>query len=580
MRSFRSVKRRSPTLIVVASFAFIATGWIVLVVAGGMHREEEPPPHVTAVSPQAVNKEDWNKEGPYVPVTKRNPHAVGGIQAATTCVALQPHANVSSMLENFQLCYDEDACTGSLRFDFIDRTLCTRQKRALSSNTTLSKFLMDMVGPDLFRFRLEGPEVIADMVTSARIPVDSLIADWLASLKTHTASSAPCAYEVRLPALRLRGTYRLGLEWLYRDYAAMDELSGHWPPLLKQPLLPVDPNFKTNYHLQQCTLPSTVLLNCRRADATGEGAQGGNDHPHDDVDSTLRPLCSGFEKDTSGRWVADPDLVDVPVYTRVRVKKIQRNPIVFHWALQRDVARLWRPNACTVKQTPLMDITTSLAKLSQRIVVGGDSQLRALYFGLANFVNGEGLRCLRNISTEAAEPKECILNVKGSQRKLIRGVQLDFVDDLFLDRFSGSERYGGYHTVIVGFAQHPASKEHWTFDKYRQGFASRLRRALQLKAAGKHVIWYLAPQYPHTTNGFPVVVRDWRTDLRLKVFNTFAKRECLAHGIPVVDAFSISTPFGHTSPDQAHFSNFVSHELVRMTLTVVCGSLGGCNPQH
>lgn len=562
----RSLRRRTPSFIAVASFALIALGWFILMSAGFMHHQGDGEGGASRIPADGTPV--------IVSPTSRQPlstHTDADDHSSPECVALRPHANVSATLENFFLCFDEEACTGSIRFDFVDRSQCTKKRRSLSSNASLNQFLSEVVGPDLFRFRLEGPETINQMVGASALSVDELVSRWLA----HSMASArqdrmaPCSFAITIPALRLGGTYRVGLEWLYRDYAAMDELAGHWPPLLKQSLLEVDPLFSTNYHLQQCTLPSTATVVCKKTTATLE-------------ESGLGAACTGRETDSGGRWVVDEEFKGSPVYTRVRVKKIQRNPIVFQWALQSDAARRWVPTACTAMELPaassprLSAMMASLAKVSQRIVIGGDSQLRALYFGMSNVLSGFGGACVRNITFEAAEPRQCIPNVKGSQRKVIQGVQLDFVDDLFLDRFTGSERYSSYQTIIVGFAQHPASKEHWTFDKYRASFAAKLRKALQLKASGKHVVWYLAPQYPHTTNGFPVAVRDWRTDLRLKMFNAFAKKECLAHGISVVDAFDISTPFSHTSPDQAHYSNFVSFEFVRMALTVICSQFGGC----
>lgn len=456
----------------------------------------------------------------------------------SACSVLPLHDNVTGVFDDqLQLCFSEEQCSGQLRISFKSSSSCYASKRVLSRNGTLNDALLAL-GPDVFRYRLEGPETIA-------------------GISTHQGGR--CQYFVQIPQLRRSGTYRLGLEWLYKDYHAQDEITNQWPHLLKQSLLPVLPGFETNYHRQQCTLPSTVALQCNQ------------DRP-----AVPAAVCTGLERDTTGRWVIDEANSGKYVYTRVRVKKIQRNPIVFQWALQRDEARHWEPNACRMVQQSHISVTRAISVAAQRLVIGGDSQLRALYFGVANFLSGQGSDCLRNISTEAAEPRRCIENVKGSQRKLIGGMQVDFVDDLFLDRFANSERYAGYHTVVVGFAQHPASKEHWSFDRYRQSFQSKLQRAVQLKQAGKLVIWYLAPQYPHTTLGFPVYVRDWRTDVRLQMFNAYAKEQCLTHGIPVVDAFAITTPFSHTSPDQAHFSNFVSYELVQMMVNVMCSHYGGC----
>jgi hypothetical protein len=383
-----------------------------------------------------------------------------------------------------------------------------------------------------------------------------------------------CQYVIDVPRLRIPGDYSVGLEWLYGDYHALDEITNQWPYLRQIPVLPLDESFRTNYHLQQCTVPSNVRLLCARDQdhslpaAVAEEADSG----------ASQPVCTGHEGDTSGRWITKPD--EPRVFTRVRVRKIQRNPIVFEWALQDDASREWHPNACKMERLTHTQLAAGLR--NRRVIVGGDSQMRALYFGLANFIAGFGNECLRNISRVEAEPPHCIANVKGSHRKLINGVQLDFVDDLFLDRLG--ERYKSYHVVIIGFAQHPASREHWSYDKYRNAFMGKLTRMQELRDQLPNkegaVIWYLAPQYPHTRVGYPVVVKDWRTDSRLAMFNEFTKELSQKHRFPVVDAFRISTAMSHTSPDQAHFTNFVSYELVTMVANVVCGLNGfACSSQ-
>jgi hypothetical protein len=59
----------------------------------------------------------------------------------------------------------------------------------------------------------------------------------------------------------------------------------------------------------------------------------------------------------------------------------------------------------------------------------------------------------------------------------------------------------------------------------------------------------------------------------LERFNAAAFAAARSLGIPVVDALQVTSPFQHTSPDQAHFSNFVATELVHQVLTVLCSSL-------
>jgi hypothetical protein len=446
------------------------------------------------------------------------------------CRDLPAHLNFSSH-GSVRLCFDSAACSGRI---LLHVPGCEKYKRALSRNATHHQWILEQ-GADFFRARIDGPESHAVM--------------------SHLDGQS-CRYAVDLPHLQLQGQYTLSLEWLYSDYHALDEITNQWPNLKQTPVLPLDDTFQTNYHLQQCTLPSRIQLACHPTKSSGGSVEA-------------QPPCTGLEQDTSGRWVTMPD--QPWLFTRVRVRKIQRNPIIFQWALQDDASREWRPNSCAARRWTHTQLAAGLR--GKRVIVGGDSQLRALYFGLVNFLSGFGNECLRNISTVSAEPPHCISNVKGSHRKVINGAQVDFVDDLFLDRLG--DRYRSYHVVITGFAQHPASREHWSFDKYRSAFMSKMPRLEELRdqvPEGKGVVmWYLAPQYPHTRSGYPVVVKDWRTDPRLLMFNEFAKAECLQRRIPVVDGFRISTAMSHTSPDQAHFTNFVSYEFVTMVANIICG---------
>lgn len=462
------------------------------------------------------------------------------------CVPMALHRNFSSF-GSVALCYNSAKCNGHIA---IRMNRCSLPTRKLSHNVTYNRWLIDVAGPDLFRLHIDGLETHATMSAMVKPPP----AD---------GSAGACEYAIPIPPLQHSGSYSVGLEWLYGDYAALDEASNVWPYLMKVPVLPLKDAFTTSYHLGQCTLPSDVTLACAHDRYSEDQRQ-------------LLPSCIGLSAVTSGRWVVDTG----DVATRVRVKKIQRNPIVFEWAIQTDVSRHWVPDKCNMRNFSSKTVTDALR--SKRILIGGDSQLRALYFGLVNYLAGFNQECIRKLVSTAREPAHCHPNVKGSHRKLINTVQVDFVDDLFLDRLG--DRYKGYDAIVVGMAQHPASKEHWSFDRYRGAVSSKLANLNRLGAShGSVIVWYMAPQYPHSRNGFPVAVKDWRTDARLRMFNDYAKTECLRGDpntglapIPVVDGFRISSAMSHTSPDQAHFTNFVSTELVLMTLNVICARIGPC----
>jgi hypothetical protein len=436
------------------------------------------------------------------------------------CQDLQPHVNVSEFVKSMKLCVDA-ACRGTLR---LAMRKCALHTQPLSTDAAFDQWQRRHLGANTLRLRLDGPE--AHIVPATY--------------------DAPCEYTFTMPPLFETGTYTLGFEWLYDDFAALDEITNRWPPLKKQSMLQLDTSFRTNYHLQQCTKPSVVKMKCRGGDRPT---------PHD--------RCNGMELYHGGAWVRQPGTQHVT--TRVRVKKIQRAPILFQWALQREPLSHWVPSACHSTRIDPKKFTKAFS--GKRIVVGGDSQLRALYFGLVNTLLGMGVSCVSNLTSTKQEPTSCVANVKGGHRKDAGGVKIDFVDDLFLGKLPS--RYEGYDVVVTGFAQHPASREHWTSARFLNTAKSKVAKAAKLRDKAT-VVWYAAPQYPHTTNGYPVVVRDWRTDPRLRHFNDMAMAEARRHMIPSVDAFAISTAMGHTSPDQAHFSNFVSTELVNMLLNVIC----------
>lgn len=466
------------------------------------------------------------------------PTDVVKVDTRTDCEQVATDSNVSSRIPSIRLCYDKSLCRGSMVVVVKD---CEAQKgRALSKNSTFSDEIKRRHGADLFKFRMEGE---AGVVTA---------------VPRYTGQKCTYIIPIRVPpALVSEGStrteYLVGLEWLYADYHALDEVTNHWPPLRKQSLLPTLPNFFTQYHLQQCTVPSTLSLSCERREPIVPP-----------FPSDLK-ACDGFVTDSSGYWKTD-----IPrdfVHTRVRVRKIQRQPIVFEWAIQRDLARHWVPEHCASERFNSDDARTLLKGKS--ILIGGDSQSRAMYYSVANFVSGFGSECLRNISTVAAEPSHCVENVKGSQRKKLGSLdRLDFTDDHFLDKVMQG-RYNGYDIVVIGFAQHPASKEHWSFDKYKSALQARAPHISKLKSAGTLVVWMTAPQYPHTKKGYPVVVKDWRTDARLELFNNYSTEVMGSLGIPVLDTYTISAAMSHTSPDQAHFTNFVAYEFVQYFLNIV-----------
>jgi hypothetical protein len=359
-----------------------------------------------------------------------------------------------------------------------------------------------------------------------------------------------CEYETSY-RLTKPGTYRLAIELLYDTYYALDEVTNHWPPLRKRPILALRPEPFSWYHKSQITPESNEEVTCVGGD--------------EDSGAAAHTACSPYEAN-DGRWVRQAS--GQPLFTRVRVKKIRRQPILFQWESQAEDYYKWVPYGCKLedKVGDIPTVNKCLAK--KKIIIGGDSQLRALYFSLLNVLRGQGVECVQNVTATDTESPKCIPNVKGGQHYTIADdIKLDFADDHY---FSKLGKYSDYDVVIVGYAQHPASKEHWPLDRYRNELPSKSHFLYDLTRKGKKVIWYGAPQYPHSTSGYPIVVMDWRTDLRLKVMNEYAYRVMESYGIPIVDSYAISTAMGHSSPDQAHFHNWVIYEIVNVLLNAMC----------
>jgi hypothetical protein len=541
--------------------------------------------------------------------------------APARCRELPLHTNATpvSGVAAVSLCWS--GCEGAVTVR-LTRAECERAKHvaatnALSGNVRLRAAML-RAGPHLLRLRLDGPEVLT--VAQGAFRRDACEYSFAISDSDGAQGDVGAWVPAPRPRLRLAGPYRLGLELLYRDFAHVDESRDVWPELLKEPLLPVL-RTASRYHAQQRTLPSRVVLRCTRGDA--DSRRDSDEHYEQD---TL-PVCDGRERDTSGTWrrvVAesqhdehapagagaaevdaggrgsrsdDGESSELPehdgapvattraVWTRVRVRKIRKEPILFEWALQSEPEAQWWPRACRV--APGASASGVLGRLAgRRVAVAGDSQLRALYYALVNTLRGFGDECVRNITTLAEEPRHCVANVKGSQRKSVapsgelaaaaRGavIQVDYADDLFLTRIG--QKLRGYDVVIAGFGQHPASKEHWKFDRYAAAVDARMEELKKIAKGGTQgsaspplVVWVTAPHYPHTRAGYPVVVRDWRTDARLALFNNVSAAAARRAGFAVLDAFAISDAFMHSSPDQAHFSNFVAAEFVRMLFSIL-----------
>ena len=491
-----------------------------------------PAGQVEEVPLRAVYDEDDLPHGLHDPLLTLDatdpPPKVNNNNTSTLCKSLPIHANSTGQWF-VEWCHVDraDMCSGTLTIRRRKGCLIS-PGRLLSKNATLSKEIEQSHGPDHYRVRISGPEVV------------------IVEPRYMGTGSPDCEYTATY-SLMYPGKHPLAIELLYDHYYALDEATIHWPPLRKRPLLPLRsmPHYRW-YHTSQITPESIVDIPCINLVPPSR---------------KKLPPCSVSEANM-GRWVRDS--AKGPLTTRVRVKKIRRQPILFQWESQQEAFYEWLPDTCNLRVFP----QECLRK--KKAIIGGDSQLRALYFTALNILRGHGVTCVQNVTATSEESAHCIANVKGGQHYRVSPseIQLDFMDDSFFSRIPG--KYTSYDAVIVGYAQHPASKEHWPLDRYRRELPGKAQFLADLIKIGKNVVWYAAPQYPHSTSGYPIMVMDWRTDLRLATMNRYARVYMSQRGIPVVDSYAVSTGFSHTSPDQAHYHNWVMYNIVNLVLNALC----------
>ena len=422
-------------------------------------------------------------------------------------------------IPNFEatMCYSSDSCVGSLS---LVRQQCTSDPhydRDISKNETTNSYLRNIYGPDWYRVRFWGPEVVVS--------------------DPHFVSGSGCKY-IHNFELTSKGQYYLAVELLYKNFDGIDEIRNIWPPLLKTGILKKSGTRsaiqrKTSFHQGQLTEDSDVTLVC--SSPTAESVA------------------------SVGRWKLSSDK---PLYTKVRSKKITRKPIVFQWLRQVHEDFRWSPSGTRQNGIQNTDRVS--------ILVTGDSQLRAVYFGIVNTLRGHQADCVRNISSpnhyhEFLFPKEnkCVENVKGSHMHKIGRFSVFFTEDTYLSKCKPGGKYGGYSVVVLGFGQHPASRKHWSLSKYERVLREKVNCIQSYLDEGKKIRWIMAPKYPDTRTGFPVGVKDWRTDPRLFIFNAAAREALPKHeNLQLIESFNMTVGMGHTSSDQAHYNNFILAEFV------------------
>eukprot|EP01061_Rhynchopus_euleeides_P016623 TRINITY_DN27945_c0_g1_i1.p1 TRINITY_DN27945_c0_g1~~TRINITY_DN27945_c0_g1_i1.p1 ORF type:complete len:595 (+),score=104.53 TRINITY_DN27945_c0_g1_i1:104-1888(+) len=477
-----------------------------------------------------------------------------------------------------ELCWDSASCEGRLQVSRTSGCTPMRDARSISNDAGYDAWVKRAMGPDHYRLLFKSTSGVA---------------------QRELLHAGNCVYTTGGFALRGEGRHYIALELLYKSYEGIDEVRNIWPPLQKTPILPhgiqaLGETAGTAWHPGQLTPPSDSYVTCSGGGGGARGnAQSGMQEEGD------AQLPGRLFAHLNGRWAVDAGRSGT-LYTKVRVKKISRQPILFNWTRQAHPEYTWvageEEEARGGDTGGALDQCVAKLKAGPRVpvIITGDSQLRAAYFGFVNILNGGGEKCVRNISSpshvdERLFPKEprCLENVKGKHRHNLGGVGAEFLDDPYI---SGCPKLigSGHKVVVLGFAQHPASRKHWPFKKFNQTMSERAKCVSSMLAKGKVVVWLMAPKYPDTKVGFPVGVMDWRTDARLLLFNSAARthlaavRQALqdkgdsqaASRLHIIEAFDISAPLGHSSSDQAHYNNVVLHAISGSIATSMCAGRG------
>ncbi|KAJ9454183.1 hypothetical protein DIPPA_20624 [Diplonema papillatum] len=474
------------------------------------------------------------------------------------------------------VCWSAAGCEGTVRISRA-RGCYDAAERVISNDPATDAALKRKMGPDFYRVKLVGRREVYQDVMPA-----------------FSGDSSTCLYTARVEAA-VRGHYNVGVELLYENYDGVDEVRNVWPPLVKRSVLKNAESFmrrsqEAEYHQGQLAVVSDELLTCEGGTDLGAWPPAGKppsktvnavyqarEIPDSPTAYDLQAVCGrGARGRWTPRWVAQSD---APLYTKVRARKVSRKPVIFEWIKQRDRDWVWLTCGAS-KQALDLDAKKACLK-GKKVVVIGDSQLRAAYFGLVNVLLGLADGCVRNISSPNHEAqslfmqeKSCQENVKGTHRHRVpsHGIDLSFHDDAYVDKCG--KHASSADVLVLGFGQHPASKKHWPLSRFNATMQSRAQ-CLRTAAAARpraSLVWLMAPKYPDTQTGYPVGVKDWRTDPRMLLFNDIARHELrqAPRNVHVVEAFDITAPMGHTSSDQAHYNNFVLHGMVKEILDAAC----------
>lgn len=137
--------------------------------------------------------------------------------------------------------------------------------------------------------------------------------------------------------------------------------------------------------------------------------------------------------------------------------------------------------------------------------------------------------------------------------------------------------------VFMNFGQWPLSHVDptpygWDAWRYAHAVANiAVSMQQQQEKHGAPHFWLTTGPLPlidiHQQRNAPNYRNDWRTDPLVMRFNKVASTVMQAHGIPVIDTYSIASPLFDMAYDGAHFIGTVGLAQANMVANLVCSNV-------
>jgi len=401
------------------------------------------------------------------------------------------------------LCWNETSGEAIIR---IVRTEACASDARFSDDTATVETVRRRFGPDSFRMRLDGPEV--------------LVAD--------LSHEGACRYSGRL-CLTISGWYTLQAAHLFGRFHAVTELL----PITQYALAPVT---KKRYRV------------------------GFDLHPNTPCARSLRATPCSLEGLTHGRWVR-PEAVrgyldPFPPWKFPRVPG--KNLAEAHsWGSD----AVWTPYNCTWRLLAQPEARVCLANTSLLFI--GDSMTRSFFYPFLNKLWENKIQGNPKI-TVADGPR--VWTVAPNIRLQYSPDPFLTEPSMYQAMLQSTD----YDIVVLGMGDWPASstvrpKGLWPFARYRSHIDAVARDLAAFVArTGTRVLWHTIPAFGIAD------FDAWRNNQRFQLYNEYCVRRFRAAGIPVLDLFAVSIAMTHTAHDGGHFTGFVADVWAELLTFHLC----------